>query len=375
MRCIAFDSKEFKRVSKSWDGDRSNYQGGFFTPLGVGVEIDNPEEFTEAYLKAIRETAESFSIKEPGLLYSFSALTEELGRDKATAFAQLLINSVSKYVSSVHFCHVILSSKEIPEITVGGNKCPEYKVKTEDFMRNLNPMFSYLSAWAYQRYHRNLDCKLLIDSFRSKETIAWKELSKNSNIVIVPHGDDVNPLISFADVVVSMTDVKLYRAEPQNRTLNLCNLKTAWEGVFDVHSSIIGEKLLNKVKWVNEDLVDFKEYVLKPTVFFMSDDPKVDEINKEILSETVREPIAKNKSKSKRLMELQPVRETVEYATLHGYSFQFFDPYTDSKNVCNGDVIVYMGDRSRQLATYYEDGFDIEIFKAKEIRKHLKKFA
>ena len=371
MRCIAFDSKEFKRVPKSWDGDRGNYQGGFFTPLGAGVEINNPEEFTEAYLKAIHKSAESFGIEEPSLLYSSSALIEKLGRDKAMAFAQQLIDTMSEYVTSVHFCYVILSSRNIPKITVGGNNCPEYEVETEDFMRNLNPMFSYISAWKYQRYHRGFDCKILIDSFRSKETIAWKELSKNPNIVIVPHGDDVNPLISFADIVVFMTDVKLYSADPRNRTLNSQNLKVIWKGVFNVHSSIIGENFLNKVKWINENLVDFKKYLLKPTVFFMADDLKTDDINKEIFSKATEEPISKKKSK--RLMELQPVREAVEYAALHGCSFQFFDPSTDSKNIYDNDIIVYMGDKSRQLATYYEDGFDIKIYKAKEIRKYLKK--
>lgn len=371
MRCVAFDSKEFKRVPQSWKGDRNNYEGGFFTHLGVGVAIDDPEIFTEAYLEATRKLAESFSIENPRLLYSYSTLGDEFDRSRTIAFAQELVNAVSAHVSSLHFYYVILPPKTIPEVTVGGNRCPEQSVKTEDFLRHLGPMFSYISAWNYQKYHREDKCKLLIDSFRSKETIAWRELTKASDIHIIPHGDDVNPLISFADIVAFMTDVKLYNAEPRNRTLNSQNLKIAWKGVFEVDSSAIDERTLSKIKWINDDLIDFGKYVQKPTLFFMSDELKTEGINKEVFPKDITTPVMK---KSKRLMEMQPVKEAIEYAVLNKCTFQFFDPNIDSKSIHDGDILVYMGDNSKKLAGYYDDGFDIKIYKAKEIRKLIKRF-
>jgi len=370
MRCAAFDSKEFKRVPASWDGNRKDYGGGFFTPLGVGVVIDDSEEFAEKYFKTTQELTKSFSIANPRLLYSSSTLKNELEYSKATAFAQQLVDAVSEYVSLLHFSYVILPSKSVPEVTLGGNRCPEYKIKTEDFMRNLNPMFSYISAWNYKRYRWKDESKLLIDSFRSKETLAWKELIKYSNITIVPHGDEVNPLISFADIIAHMTDVKLYNSEIENRRLSLQSLKNIWNGTFEVESTYIDETYLNKVKWTNDKQIDLKPYLLKPTVFFISEEPKTDGINEGL----IQVDSEKTTKKSERLTGWKPVREAMDFATLNGYAFQFFDPNTDHKNINDGDIIIYLGEKSKQLATFYEDGFDVNIYKAKEVRK-LKKFA
>ena len=45
----------------------------------------------------------------------------------------------------------------------------------------------------------------------------------------------------------------------------------------------------------------------------------------------------------------------------------------DSDKVRDGDVIVYMGENSKRIARTYEDGFDIEIYKAKELRDIIEK--
>ena len=73
MRCIAFDSKDFRRLKKTADGN----EGGFFTPLGVGVVFDNPDEFTKAYIKATAEISEEFGIESPNCIYSSSMLKDE----------------------------------------------------------------------------------------------------------------------------------------------------------------------------------------------------------------------------------------------------------------------------------------------------------
>lgn len=75
--------------------------------------------------------------------------------------------------------------------------------------------------------------------------------------------------------------------------------------------------------------------------------------------------------KSKRLMKLQPVKNAINYATSNNCSFRVYDPYTDEKYVSDDDVIVYMGDKSKKIAEYLNDAFNIRIFKAREIGKKL----
>jgi len=363
MRWVAFDSKEFKRLKKSDDG----IERGFYSPLGVGVVIDDPDAFTEAYLEATADLCKEFGIGSPMCLYSSSMLRDELDRREAIPFAQKLIDRTHEHVSMIHFSYVVLPYKDTPAVTVGGERTGTYEVKTETFLRNLGPMFSYISAWNYKRFRRDEECRLVIDAFSSKETTAWRDVEKSSNIVVVSHGDEVHPMISYADIVAFLTDVKLYTAEKNNRWLTKQNLEKAWENVFRVDATYIDVSSISKIRWINDDQIDYSSYLQKPTVFFISDDQSVKGIN----SGLANEPI-KSVKKSKRMMAMQPVKDTIRLAALRGYSFRFYDPHQDEKYVADGDIVVYMGDMSKKVAEYLEDGFDIEIVRAKNVKNKLR---
>jgi len=204
MRYVAFDSKDFKRPRI---GEHGNEEG-FFTPFGVGAVFDDPEGFTESYLKATYELSIEFDIDSPSCIYSTSMLKNELGSSKATAFSQKLVDIVKEHVSFLHFSYVILPPRVVPSVSVGGDRCSELSIKTEDFLRNLGPMFSYISAWNYKRYRKEEKCRLIIDAFSSKETTAWKELTKFSDISVVSHGDEVSPFISFADIATALINLE-----------------------------------------------------------------------------------------------------------------------------------------------------------------------
>ena len=363
MRWVAFDSKEFKRLKRLDDGD----ERGFYSILGVGVVIDDSEAFVKAYLETTKELCEEFGIESPMCLYSSSFLKDELGLREAIPFAQKLIDRTHKHVTMIHFSYVVLPSKNTPTVTVGGEKTGTQEVKTETFLRNLGPMFSYISAWNYWRYRRDEKHKLIIDAFSSKETFAWRDIARSSDIVVVSHGDEVHPMISYADLVAFLTDVKLYSADKESRFLTKKNLEKVWDGVFSVESTYIDVSSISKVKWINETQIDYSSFLLKPTLFFISDDISIKGIN----SGLVEEPVNTVK-KSKRMMTMQPVKDAVKLAALNGYSFRFYDPHQDEKYVADGDIIVYMGDMSKRTAEYLEDGFDIEIIQAKRVKDKLK---
>jgi len=290
-------------------------------------------------------------------------LKDELELGKAIAFAQKLVDATSKLVAHIHISYVVLPPKTINEVLVGGERCAEYPVKTEAFLRNLGPMFSYISAWNYNKCKKTEECKLVIDSFGSKETTAWRELTRSSDISVVSHGDEVHPLISYADIVAFLTDAKLYDTK---QSLSIENLENIWAGVFDVKCRYIDVTRIRKIKWLNEKEIDIREYMLKPTVFFISDDPDrvgVNDINEK--------PKAIEK-KSKRLMELTSVRDAITFAAVRGYSFRFYDPYQDEKYVCDGDTIVYAGNKSKELSEYLADHFEVKIFRARDIKSEIK---
>jgi hypothetical protein len=363
MRWVAFDSKDFKRLKKSDDGE----ERGFYSPLGVGVIIDDIDAFSEAYLKATRELCIEFGIDSPMCVYSSSLLKDELEMFRAIPFAQQLIDKTSSFVAGLHFSYAVLPSIKMPVVTVGGEKSETLEVKTEEFLRNLGPMFSYISAWNYWRHRKDEKCKLIVDAFTSKETYAWRDLVKSSDIVVVSHGDEVHPMISYADLVAFLTDVKLYNSEKENRWLTKTNLEKVWEGVFNVESTYVDRSSISKIKWINNNHIDYSRYLQKPTVFFLSDDLSQKGINSDIVNEPVK--ILK---KNKKMMAMQPVMDAIKLAALSGYSFRFYDPYQDEKYVADGDIIVYMGEMSKKTALYLEDGFEVETIKAKNVKNKLK---
>lgn len=363
MRYVAFDSKDFKRLKKSNEGG----EHGFYSPLGVGVIVDDYDAFTEAYLKATRETCADFGTDSPMCLYSSSVLKDELGTKRAIPFAQKLIDLTCQHIVGIHFSYMVLPPKKVPTVLVGGERSGTYEVKTEKYLRDLGPMFSYISAWNYWRYRRDEKFKLIIDAFSSKDTYAWRDISKSSDIVVVSHGDEVHPMISYADIIAFMTDVKLYGADKDKRHLTMSNLEDVWKGVFSVETTYINASSLPSIRWINEDQIDYSSHLQKPTVFFISDDNSVKEVNT-----GVTDVPAKTIKKSKRMMAMQPVKNAIELAAITGGSFRFYDPYLDEKYVSDGDIVVYMGDNSKKLAKYLEDGYDIEIIRAKNVKDKLR---
>jgi len=359
MRCVAFDSKDFKRERKV-DGGRPEVS--FFTPLGVGVAFDDPEGFAKAYIESTADLSEAFGIEDASCIYSASMLRNDIGARKAVAFAQQLVNSTSRFVAHVHFSYVVLPTKPAGRVAVGGERCGAYSVGTEEFLKNLGPMFSYISAWNYKRFGRGKGSKLVIDAFTSKETTAWRELERSSDISIVSHGDEVHPLISFADIVAFLTDIKLYNAK---LGLTIKNLEDVWEGVFEVECNYIDVSSIHKIKWLNEEPIDISRHMLKPTVFYISDDPDWVGINGIV----EKPPMEK---KSKRQMGLAPVRNALIFAALRGCSFRFFDPHLDEKYVSDGDIIVYAGNRSKERAECFEDQYEVTVYKAKEVERELR---
>lgn len=70
-------------------------------------------------------------------------------------------------------------------------------------------------------------------------------------------------------------------------------------------------------------------------------------------------------------MSMLPVKNAMEFAAINGCSFRFYDPDTDSENVRDGDHIVYMGNRSKQIADYLSHGYEVNVYKAKDIKRIL----
>ena len=89
MQTVAFDSGDFSRRKKA----DVKKETGFFTPLGVGVSINekSEERFKSTYLSTCKKLAGEFQVPTKRVVYSHASLWKEIGHRKAVPFCDNVI--------------------------------------------------------------------------------------------------------------------------------------------------------------------------------------------------------------------------------------------------------------------------------------------
>jgi len=380
---VAFDAKDFDRPKFLLVPDPDNpgkmkrQNTGFYSPLGLGVLYKDSENFVKTYVDETRSLSDSFNLPLGLPIYCSTVVKNQLGLRKAIPFCDQLVKKITKFIDLIHVSYVILPPKEIESVSVGGDRCPVEEVQTSKFLRILCHMFSYISAWNFLGKRRDEEFDLLLDSFVSKYTPAWYDLIGRIKPKVFQHGDECNPFISCADLFAFLTDAKLYsnklRLEPDN-------VKEVWKDHdFEVETRFLDEKILSKYKWVRQDHIDIKDYIVHPVVFLLVDEIEKLGVSREITVPDSRgvytevELTAKPRKFHEVIRKMEPYYAAIKYAFQLGGSMQFYDRYIDSDKVRDGDVLIYIGQDSSRIAKTYLDIFDVEIMSAKELRNKMRK--
>jgi hypothetical protein len=333
---LAFDAKEFKR--ERYDDGRKIT---FYTPLGIGIEVENLTDLKEAYIKVCKEKCMSHAIFENCSIYSSNNLCKKYDHNRVSSFLESILYGIKDYIKKIYITYVIISPTDYPTITVGGHHSPSIPVNIFDFFRRLSPSFSYITAWKYLQKNKT-DKEILLDAFSGKQALAWEEMKKYK-MKIFPRGDECNLPISLADAIAFTLDRRIsrmkIRLEPEGieKALDYLNI----ECIYD----ILTPRDVSSIRWYNFDDIIWSEYQARPILFI-----DLDAIN------------------MKTMVEL----EAYQYATKYSYekngSLQGFDEHIDAKRIRNGDIYVYAGEKSRDRALTFADIYDIEILSVKELK-------
>ena len=380
VKVAAFDAKEFSRIRYKEEPDPDNPKNkkpsGFYSPLGCGIVTEYPDILEKILLESFKELELSFGFNSGAPFLGSHEIKMYLENDmrRAIAFSDQLVQKVQDYIQHIFFTYIVLPPSKVPTVRVGGHKSPEQEIETYNFLRSCTPAFSAMTAWAFAGKHKhNLsDTRVLIDSFRYKRMTAWEQLVKKTTPEVYPHGDECNPFIALADIIAFLTDVKLYsygREKTEYRRLNPDVIKEVWKDYsFEKDVWFLDQKGLGLFAWHSDDLIDVSPYLKRPLVFFIAD--RIEELD--VLRDPdapKKEEIPKERRFNRQLRNFPAFRAATKYAYELGGSIQFYDRYQDATRVRDGDIIVYMGDKSKRIATTLADAYDIKIIKAKEVRK------
>jgi len=385
---LAFDSKDFLRRKIYQELDivtkkpRLVKEDAYYSPLGVGVQIEESEEFKVQCLRGIAELATEFQLPQKRLMYDSSYLRKTLSHKVAIPFCDKLITKLKDQIEFLHITYVVMPPDRYPIVKVGGYKSPAYDVKSAEFLRNLQPMFSYLSAWSYFAMPRDNNTEIILDGFSSKRTHAWNTLINKTKPKIFPHGDECNLNIMIADLIAYLTDAKLYT---QKRSLRKESIQEIWQPYgITTDSHYLDYFDVPQYGWHSEDQIDIAPYLARPMVFLIVDDltklqlkaqsennPTVDESFADFEDEPPQIIPKESKSFSEIIKHLEPWFNVTSYAYYKGGAAQLFNIQLDMPKIQDGDTVVYIGNKAKELAEGLTHIHDVEVLSAKEVRKYV----
>ncbi|ABK77596.1 conserved hypothetical protein [Cenarchaeum symbiosum A] len=372
MTVIGFDAKRFARGRPASHESKERGCSGFSTHLGVGVSIDDPRAFADRYTDVNSKLKGDYQVEDDAPFFSSSHLKKHSGMKKAISFADRLITEMQEYISSVHYSYVILSQKELPAIRTGGLQSYTKFVPTADFVEKLGPMFPYLTAHSFLWMNGYSDAgrlELHIDGFRSKQTRAWDQLSGRAEPKIFTRGDECNPYISCADMIIFLTDAKLYG---QHLLLNRENLEKVWKGHdFDVTVQFFDKRNIPYYSWEDNTSINLAKHLARPAVFLAVDSI---ELKGHDLYNEEEDQDGDRPQKMRSIVEQTPVyHAAVHYAYKKGGCLKFFSRTEDLALMRDGDVFIHVGANSEKIARALQQGLKIEVRSGLEVRNIVEK--
>ncbi|MFN4133719.1 MAG: hypothetical protein ACK4GQ_05075 [Candidatus Hadarchaeales archaeon] len=341
MSIVAFDTKEFRRgIDKA-----------FFAPIGVSLTIDDAEEFKLVYDRTFDELFPKFADVRERKVYSTYELIERWGLPKTIAFIEMFLNKIQHLIKKMGVYYTILPPTKVPCVKKYGAEGRVKEIETVEFLRELNPYYTYCCAWRYAQDMLNQEDKLLLDNFEGKITGAWIELTKNckGRFWVYPHGDRCNPLISAADMMVALVDYRLYRSKKRLDSSGITSVFSS--APFEVKPVFIGQPHLSKISPKINRMINLMEYYKRPIIFILLEK-----------LELIRSEAERRMFERSMLMNF-----VVNMAFEKDCPIKYFDPIKDSDIISDGDILVCIGEKAEADAKVIKNLFDIQIVSMKDL--------
>ncbi len=253
MPAVAFDSKEY----------HAGVMTPFFAPIGLGVETRDVGRFKASYDAAMDVALSGRKPARRRKAHSFETLVDFYG-ENASKIADKFLGLILGEVSHVWFFHTEVSAAKTPFIYSQGK---HKALPPLDYMKLHNQSYPYWCAWLWARENEPRSCAILLDAFQGAETNAWNELKLHRPLVFYK-GDEVNPLISTADILLARADSAL-----RQRILRDSVIEKVLGGMgFDATSMFIGQPHYHDITEISPLPINIRDYIYHPMVFMLHED-------------------------------------------------------------------------------------------------------
>ncbi len=329
-------------VVTSISSDSKKYVAGvrrkFVALLGVSISFENEKSFKNRYCEFFEKIKNKYDIKNPRIVFKSYDLKLIFNYKEFSNIAKNFIDEVVSDDMSINVVFSSFNTQKMPRITYLGKD-----IRTIDFLnKELHNYYAYIPIWKTLQYTNWIGVKLYMDHFNPKElTNAWEFIkNKQRKVYVIPKGDQCNPLISSADIILEYLEYVISKNKIKLDIKNIQNLLIKNLEIEKSFVNHVGTKDISEIVPKSNEKIPKKEDYIHPTVYVILEGV----INKE------KDWIEKASSIYDYLLW---------YAWYIEGGLKFISLDQDFKLIDKKDVLVYLGEKGKNIANYLSKVLDI----------------
>jgi len=211
---IGVDSRIFEREVVK----RNNKKGHFKSVLGIAVKVSDYLKFNKAYEKVIKNASKKINLKND---YQYYCINDIKDNKNLYEFLEFFAKEISKHTEKIHVFYTLFSKKRMPEAKVYGRLAKKEKLKLSEPSRTYEKLvskhlvqcFPAVCAWKLSEYLSPKTVEFHLDFYEGHIFEGQERLKQlGFKIFTYPGGDCSNPIISTADLLIGLLDMRLKKS-------------------------------------------------------------------------------------------------------------------------------------------------------------------
>lgn len=301
--------------------------------IGTCICIGDPKKFLDSYYEYFNEIKKKYSIKTPRNVFKTFDIKKLFSFEKHVDILEGFFQKICE-TPKFRMNFVWTSFKSGVSIKMYGGYTSKTSTITKnppEFLDILNQYYPYICAWKTSKVAKLRETKVFLDNLTGEITRAWEELSHYHDIHIVPKGDQCNVFISASDLITNYIE---YKMRERKMKLDENAIKKLLEelGSEEPRAYHCGVKDLSNIVPIDKKKISMDRYYIRPMVFVL------------------KEGIFKEE---RHWIENSVVHEKLlNFANSVNGGLKYIDYAQDSKNIREGDYLVYLGEKGKEQARF-----------------------
>lgn len=340
MSYLGFDSRSFERSSVRTDGA----PGHFESVIGAGIRTDDLDTFDKSYSNALNNALKKVGL-EPDYKYY---CTHDIPVNQRDSFLNTFFEKIIPSITCAHVFYTLFSERQIKNIKVYGRMAKRLNIKLskptmtreELDAKHISQCFPVICAWRIANFFHIHNTQFHFDFYQGHICEAQEEIER-FDYFVYPNGDCSNPLISTADLLLALLDLRL---EKQKKYLLFENIRPAIPEFGDTLKVYpILNQHLPKITPVDNISIDLTSRIMHPVFWVFKNDTL---ITNEFLKSS------------------KPYRNLIDYAACKNGVVKSFDRDRDVIHMKEGDYGVYFNSSGNEtVESYAKLGKPLKPFK------------